>query len=133
MGIELHAPARIAAAVLLLLGALTCDSRETPSELVGVWRTDLPSHRDRSLEIRDHWVVFGAGRYASSVHSLTGVQAEPSKDGVRYTLHYTGAEGDEQILRLEYTPGSPDSIRLANRKERWVRERDASWLQKGAP
>lgn len=96
-----------------------------PPDLVGVWRTDTPTHRDRRLEIQPDWIVFGTGGEASSSYPRDGIEVEPaSGGGLLCSLYYRDAEGARTQVRLVYQPGPPETLRFQNRAELWVREAD---------
>jgi hypothetical protein len=116
----------VLAVLLLACGRAPID----PPDLVGVWRTEAPSHRDRKLEVQPDWIVFGTGGESSSSYRRDGTEVEIRGQSLICTLHYLGEEGDRTHVRLVFEPGPPDKLRFENQSALWVREADASWLRK---
>ena len=121
-------PGRALAALVSIVLA-GCAEQRVPAALIDVWRTRTPGYEDRTLEVRPDSIVFGTGGMTTTGHHLTKVEvAEGSHGRVACVLYYAlHGEGTAQIQLLLDT-GPPAVLRLANRKEIWEREKDATWL-----
>jgi len=111
--------------VLVLVCTLACEEPlEKPSgEIVGAWRTDAPSHRDRTFEIREDALVFGTGRYAPRrLHILIGVERRPpAAHWDVYRIRYREYDGTTGEIEIHHRSGARPELRFANRPEVWTR------------
>lgn len=130
---------RVAAAALVACGvacAAACGigsrSEALPPQLLHVWRTEAPGYRDRSFELRPGWVVFGTSRYTNVIHPIESVQTKRSGSSTIVTIGYRVDDGAVLELRLEWTPGAPDLLRIGHRHDLWVPEENATWLKENA-
>jgi hypothetical protein len=115
--------------VLASIALAACAEQRVPDALIDVWRTSTPGYEDRTLEVRADSVVFGTGGETTTGHPLTGVEVEVTRDGrLACTLHYALHGEGAAELRLMLDPRPPATLRLANRKEVWQRERESTWL-----
>ncbi len=105
---------------------------QPPAELLHVWHSRADSLRDRSLEIRNEWLVFGIGRHVSETYRLNGIKSTPRQHGTHYVLHYEDRSGNERQLGILYHDGTPPTLQLDYHDETWVRWQDATWLSERA-
>jgi hypothetical protein len=100
--------------------ALACEAQAfLPGALAGRWVSDDPRYAGRALTLSASYLEF-AGEQSSETFEVRGVEALANSDGsTTYTVSY-GAKGEGDMqLRLRLTPGSPATLRLGNRPERW--------------
>jgi len=120
-------------AIALLCVLAGWRAEPVPAALIHVWRTDAPAYRDRHLEIRSDWVVFGTGAYVSEMYPVVDVDSEPAEaGGHRYTIHYRADDGAQLQLRVVLTPGNPDSLRIDHTDEIWLADPASANPRKGA-
>jgi hypothetical protein len=113
----------LAAILMALLGSCESASTPPPVDILGVWMTDAPRHRDRSFEVREDAVVFGTGRF-SAPQLYTLVRVEPRPDSVGWKvcrLFYRERDGTVSEIDLEYTAQPKPTLRFFDRKEVWFR------------
>jgi len=128
----------VKSAILLLLPLLLssgCSERvpeSLPAELLQVWRTSAPGYRDRHFELRDGWLLFGTGRFSSSMHEIEKVTSDPMDRGTRYTIAYRADDGSSYTLEIFYLPGNPARLRVGQQHDSWVPEKHALWLKEAA-
>jgi hypothetical protein len=84
-----------------------------PPELVGVWRTTVPSHADRPFEITDSTLVLHTGGSDSTVSPIIDVRSRRAPDGVEYTVEYS-VEGESYLFSFTLTAGPDQAIRFRN-------------------
>jgi len=120
-------------AIALLCALAGCRAEPVPAALIHVWRTDAPAYRDRHLEIREDWLVFGTGGYGSELYPVVDVDSEPAEGAARrYTIHYRADDGARLELRVVLTPGKPDSLRIDHTDEIWLADPASANPKKGA-
>lgn len=106
--------------VLLLLLAIVCGgcdwnrSRFIPDNLVGVWRTDDPRYRGRSLELGKESAVIGVGGDKPSIESVESVKTQQPEQETTYEISSRGADGTRHVLILRFSPNGDGEIRLSH-------------------
>jgi hypothetical protein len=106
--------------VLLLLLPIVgggCDwnrSRFIPDDLVGVWRTDDPRYRDRTLELGKANAVIGVGADKPSIESVESVKIQPAGEDTNYSIDCRGGDGTRHLLTLRFSPNAGGEIRLSH-------------------
>lgn len=106
--------------------------------LVGVWRTDAVSHRDRFLEVKTDAVLFGRGQFKGFSYfplidavRLSGGEGEGRE---QWRLRYREDDGSISELNLTFEDGKKPRIRIGNREGWWTRgSRDVEGLSKETP
>ena len=114
-GIQSLAP--IGQVLLLLLPIICggCDwnrSRFIPENLVGVWRTDDPRYRGRSLELSKDIAVIGIGGEKPSIESVEWVKTQATSEETTYSIQCRTADGTKDLLTLSFSPKGDGEIRL---------------------
>lgn len=105
----------------LLALAFACGPGDPPpAELFQTWRNPHPDYRDRHLELRRDFVIFGTGAGASSVHAIASIEAESGAGTGRYVVRYRASDGSLVPLRLAYTGGSEPRLQIGARPDLWV-------------
>jgi hypothetical protein len=106
--------------VLLLLLPIVCSgcnwnrSRFIPDSLVGVWRTDDPRYRGRSLELGKDSAVIGTGGDKPSMESVESVKIRPAGEETTYSINCRAADGTQHLLTLRFNPSRDGEIRLSH-------------------
>ena len=104
----------------VVVGALGCMREGVPTELIGRWASDDPRYADRSLEIGNETIAFGAGDGMRTTYRMQGVEREvDGGTGTVYRLFYDAAATPELELRVSIP--SPGQLRLDNHSELWTR------------
>ncbi len=121
----------IPSSLALVLGIIGCgtSSDPLPEDLIGVWRNPSPGYVDRFFEVREGWVLFGAGKFDSKIHSIESIQVDEVGSTTKLTIEYRADDGEPVPLNLVYVRGNPPYLRIGAREDRWVPEKFATWLQ----
>ena len=121
--------------VLLLLLPIVCSgcdwnrSRFIPNDLVGVWRTEDPRYRDRSLELGKANAVIGTGADKPSIESVESVKIQSAGEETTYSIDCRSGDGTRHLLTLRFTPNAGGEIRLSHPQNVvWKRRPDTGIL-----
>ena len=110
--------ASLGRALLLFLPIVCgCDgnrSRFIPDSLVGVWRTDDPRYRGRSLEFGKDRAVIGTGGDKLSIESVESVKIQPAGEETTYSIRCRTADGTQHFVNLRFSPNGDGEIRLSH-------------------
>ena len=117
-----HGVRRIVALCAALVGG-ACTDHEVPAALVGRWTSPDPRYQGRSLAISPAMIEFETGGPSNERFLIERVDSELAGDGVTlHVIHYRGADGTPQTVRLELLAPRGPSLRFENHEEVWVRE-----------
>ncbi len=114
---------------LLLFALAGCGSDPLPRELIQVWRNPAPGYSDRYFEVREASITFGTGAGTLRRHFIESVQSEQVGSTTELTIVYRMDDGETAPLTLVHTPGSPPYLQIGARKDQWIPEQYADWLQ----
>jgi hypothetical protein len=115
--------------VLLLSALAGCSSDPLPRELIQVWRSPAPGYSDRYFEVSEASITFGTGAGTRKRHFIESVQSEQVGNTTELTIEYRMDGGETAPLILVHTPGNPPHLQIGARKDQWVPEQYADWLQ----
>jgi hypothetical protein len=106
--------------VLVLLLPIVCGgcdwnrSRFIPENLFGVWRTDDPRYRGRSIQLGKDNVVIGTGDDKPSIELVESVRIRPAGEDTTYSIHCRTTDGTQHLLTLSFNPNGDGEIRLSH-------------------
>jgi len=108
---------------LNMLTGCALEPDPVPQEILGIWRTDAPRHRDRTFEIRDDAVIFGTGKFsAPRLHVLVRVEhRDDVGDWQASMLFYREYDGSIAELELQYQTQPKLRLRFLHHAEFWYR------------
>ena len=106
---EVRSIAALGRALLLLLPIVLggCDwnrSKFIPDNLVGVWRTNDPRYRGRSMDLGKDTAVISTGVEKPSVESVESVKVQPAGEETTYTIQCHTSQGARHLLTLRFSP-----------------------------
>jgi hypothetical protein len=115
----------VVAVGLVLLGIrLLPENRTVPDELLGVWRTEAPSHADRPFGITDTTLIFHTGPADSVVYPILRVRQAEGEGTTLYTFDYE-VEGARFELAFYYRTRPDASIQFRNQPQLEWRKQDS--------
>jgi hypothetical protein len=106
--------------LLLLLLPIVCGgcdwnrSRFIPDDLVGVWKTDDPRYRDRSLELGKANAIMGTGSDKPNIESVESVKIQKAGEQTTYSIACRTTDGTRHLLTLGFSPNGGGEIRLSH-------------------
>ncbi len=107
---------RLLGLLLLSLALIGCDDGPPLADpaLIGIWRTDTPSHADRLLRIEPRFVAFGQDGGMESVFVIQSI-AERREDGRRrFTIECEDGKGDGTTLHIVLEERATPILRFEN-------------------
>jgi len=121
--------------LLLLIACWGCDgnrSRFIPDNLVGVWRTDDPRYRGRSLELAKDSAVIGTGTDKPSIELIDSVTIRPASEETTYSIQCRTADGTRHLLTLSFRANGDGEVRLLHPQNIvWKRRLDPDLPSRG--
>ena len=105
----------VAVGIVLVTLSLLPRDKTVPDELVGVWRTDAPSHADRGFEIQKTHVRFQIDDTVWTTHEIVEVERDDGDSGVSYVIHHD-AEGEEAHFAFVYFETPEPMIQFTNQR-----------------
>lgn len=119
---RLAAAAVVACTLVAVTGCGLFDSRDSPDELIGTWRTDSEGYERSYLEIERDRLVIGMGQFELYDVAIDRVsRTQRSAHEIEYVLHYTAVEGYSDSFRLDYRPGEVPTLRMQRPAGLWKR------------
>lgn len=90
-----------------------------PEEFIGVWLTEAPKYKDRSLDFTKYTVSFRMGENGYATHLINKIESvKGQNDEMDYTFYYTDVEGEQWTLVLTYFTDT-GTIKLKNTNMIW--------------
>jgi hypothetical protein len=116
----------VVAAGLVLLGIRFLPVDKTiPDELVGVWRTEAPSHADRPFEVTKTNLIFHTGAADSVIYPVLRVRRVEGEGTTLYTIDYE-VEGARFEFAFYYRVSPEESIQFRNQPQLEWRKQDST-------
>jgi len=93
----------ISALVVLPAGCGKRRIKETPAELIGVWRTSAEDMENASMQFTDQYLVIGRIDNSYANYALNGFVLDEIDEGTDIKIYYVDSEGYELSMQLLYT------------------------------
>jgi hypothetical protein len=117
----------MAASMSFLLFSVGCTYQKShnllPRQIAGVWTTDDPRYKERTLELSPAFVIVVTGRHdAPSVEMIDRVETKANGADTLLTIYSTDySKGSHSTMKAQFSSANGGEIRFRNQPQVWTR------------